>query len=517
VDGCAGASASITGDTQHGDFFASYGPQNGQSYISATFTGTVNGTSLTVSDVTKVMAAGIAASNTLTGSGVPPGCAITSGGPTTWTLNQNCGSHSGSMSTMVRPPWNVAGADYPVGAAASGLTPVTPSTCPVGATSCWVDKHGFLEVHYSGGNVDIENYDFSANGAYGLDVYGGTGSCTFKNLKFAFGTNLKTTYNAGWGLTSRGAAAYIYMESGNSCTSFTLDHIYADGGANNGDCCNPNAMPNILAFPGGATFLHDVTVQPTVTYSAFENFNERLNFPCGATVQYNFFHNQNYNSGNHGNWTFMGGGPYSAASIHCPLAKIEHNTALNDPDFIGGMTAVWTIYDGNHVDPMMTVDVASISYNTTILNAEKITLTSLSRRLVGVSTTGPSCLVGTIGSFNSLGTSPHSFSAALGVFQGTHPASNCDGAGTGTYTYTGTLARPLSIGSTLYWSSGISEIGLFANHQGAISCLNNYTDPTGSLFLWNARNRVGCTNGATTMGSYTNIGNINMNLNAQAN
>jgi hypothetical protein len=524
-DGCESASSSTTGSVQHPDFFTAYGPQNGQSYVSATFTGTVNGTSLVVPGLTQIMVAGISAGNTLTGAGVPRGCAIASGGPTTWTLNQNCGSHSGPMSTMVRPPWNVAAVEYPVGAQVASLRPMAitgGNGCPAGITgnagpTCSTGAlatFGYWTIDAHNGGLSISGIDFSANGGGGIDIHNVRGAFTITNSQLL--ANVTNIMSSGrWGAGSGGANGLISFDTGNAITSMLFDHLTMDGYANNGDCCRPTLMATIMNS-NPLNPLASPTAPVILQYSDLENFNTRFNFPCGGTMMYNFLHNENYNSGFHGEWTTFGSAIQGVGG-DCSNVDIEYNTILQDSNFFAGETAAIYVSDGLR-GVVANFPQTTIKNNTYIGNAAAVTVTAVSGSRITI--VSPTACIGAA-SFIKWGTSVLKLSAYFRSFVGAAPANECGGAGTGTWNFVG----PAPLGpfpQTIYIAGGGAGsqgilASLAAQTFGNIDCENNYVDPSGALSGSLGTSKMACFLDSSHSGSFTNIGNINMNRNAQAN
>src|SRR5262249_51657820 len=83
----------------------------------------------------------------------------------------------------VRPPWQVAGVDYAVGAP-SGTTLKNPAAISMSGVS--VDAANKI-VTVSGNNVKLDGYDFSLNGGWGVVVKGA--NATISDSKFVVGSN----------------------------------------------------------------------------------------------------------------------------------------------------------------------------------------------------------------------------------------------------------------------------------------------------------------------------------------
>lgn len=255
ADGCA---AAVAANWQQPTFFTAYATTTngqGQSYVSGTATGTISGTSLTVSGVTTNanFTNAIQAGNTVTGTGISAGCAIASGSGTSWTLNQACGNVGPeTVSFLVRPPWNVAGVDYPVGIPSSVTlkdpltlsscsSPTPPACVSINYATPGVGQQGLTShiIFAYGASPDINGYDFSMEGGWLLEVntggsskdtgYGGpsvgnvSGTVTIENCKFVDGANFQNP-ETDWDYNS----PLIHDSGGttNTVTKITILHNY---------------------------------------------------------------------------------------------------------------------------------------------------------------------------------------------------------------------------------------------------------------------------------------------------
>lgn len=246
-DGCP---AAVAANWQQSSFFTSYGPQEGQTY-QMPVQGYISGGSLTVTTFTGTTAlTAIRGSETVAcGSGctgIPTGVFINSGqsGTTgTYTLTNATGLTVGSsgspvnINLLIRPPWNVAGVDYPVGTYTSSPPVTDPATVALCNTSppgpVCRSSDGSFELIAQGANPTIQGFDFtgghsSGGGANGwkLDVHGGdncggtpainaTGTVTVQNNKFAAGANMQ-------------------LISGNSCQVGTSNSELVDSATGSG-------------------------------------------------------------------------------------------------------------------------------------------------------------------------------------------------------------------------------------------------------------------------------------------
>ena len=92
-----------------------------------------------------------------------------------------------------RPPWNVAGVDYPVGIpSATVLQDPSTATLPSG---CSYSSN--IVTCNGSGNLTINGYDFSLHNCIFLDIYGYTGTITIENSNFAMGSSTACQSNFG--------------------------------------------------------------------------------------------------------------------------------------------------------------------------------------------------------------------------------------------------------------------------------------------------------------------------------
>jgi hypothetical protein len=132
-----------------------------------------------------------------------------------------------SFSTMlarypVRPSWNVAGIDYPVGINASALPLKDPSTIAThvpGATF----SGGQIQLPATSSTVTVDGYDMSLHGGCQVVLGTGTGQQIIKNCYFKAGTN---KFNA------------IY-DGGNTTPSVLIEYNVFDGNSPTFEFLNP--------------------------------------------------------------------------------------------------------------------------------------------------------------------------------------------------------------------------------------------------------------------------------------
>ena len=94
-----------------------------------------------------------------------------------------------------RPPWKVAGVDYPVGVPA-GTTLLDPATIAIGGVSVNATNHTIV---VSGNNVTLNGYDFGRAGGWGIYVGAKATNTVIRNSNFLVGANNLVPINAGAG------------------------------------------------------------------------------------------------------------------------------------------------------------------------------------------------------------------------------------------------------------------------------------------------------------------------------
>jgi hypothetical protein len=260
TDGCLNAPVANAYTVQHSDFFTSYALQSGQSYTGAPFTGAISGGVLTVSGASGTV---IAATDTIIGAGVLAGVHVASfgtgtGGNGTYNLANASGLTVGAetMNGVRRPPWNVAGVDYPVGiktfpncatggapgggtyvCLSSGLkdpssvTNLTLDSVYSTSNGCEINSTYLVKPSfYCNGasaptTITLDGYDFcstNSTGSSGLPIFlhGGLNTAshiTFKNSYICPGDNT-------WGTST--AVALANIQGGGS---LTFEYDYIDG------------------------------------------------------------------------------------------------------------------------------------------------------------------------------------------------------------------------------------------------------------------------------------------------
>ena len=197
TDGCAGAPV---GSTQIANFFTSYAPLSGQSYLSSQFSVSISGGVATVSGATGTVITGHETLVNIAGdtASIPAGVYVSSfaggsGGNGTYNLANATGvSTSGTAHALRRPPWDEVCIDYACGAnnATATVDPTTsvPTGCSYRPTS---GPNGGPQIYcLNTSNLVILNYDFTLHGCIQLDIVGSStsGGIVIQNSKFAINT-----------------------------------------------------------------------------------------------------------------------------------------------------------------------------------------------------------------------------------------------------------------------------------------------------------------------------------------
>jgi hypothetical protein len=330
--------------------------QMGQTYTGA-IAGTISGGVLTVGGYTGndqiPNTVGIQPGNTIIGPGVPPGITVASGSGSTGTFQlTNAGSYNGPVTGfMVRPPWNVAGVDYPVGIESTAL-PLIPWTaipscsnyptptpvCNTGAAA-GAGAPAFIDVR--GPNPIIQRYDFATAGGTALRLTSTganppTGPVVLKNDRFpgAGPTNFDQLAVP---------AAIFFAPTGGltnnwpAITTLTMDHIEWNGGAITGS----------LAV-AGRQFYYDLgnspkTFVPVLQYSYLCCDGGQINWANGASYLNNVMQGLNYNNTFfHGEWDkFCVQSDVSAnpPTSHWIVGTRKYNLDVQDEIYTGGQQA----------------------------------------------------------------------------------------------------------------------------------------------------------------------------------
>jgi hypothetical protein len=177
-----------------------------------------------------------------------------------------------------RPPWNVAGVDYPVGydTTATLADPLTAGTLPACAT---VSGH---TVTVNSAPCTIQHFDFSLHSGMCLEIFlTGGNTVTVQNNKF------------GWGPNCNPAGGGMMTVRGNGNLVFKYNQVESSLSAQ---------LEGIIKFNNTGTL--------TAEYNAFFNMSKDTfhGWPASTTVvtRYNYAENMG-SPGVHANYTYMDG------------------------------------------------------------------------------------------------------------------------------------------------------------------------------------------------------------------
>jgi hypothetical protein len=183
-----------------------------------------------------------------------------------------------------RPPWNVAGVDYPVGYSGTLADPVQgglPSCATLSGSGS-----GPYSVSVSG-NCTISGFDFSLHNGICVTVMG-SGNVTLSNNKFAWGTNCN------------GGGSHIVTVD-NTAGAVTIKYNEFDGGQSTSD-----NLGNLIGDSSGTS-----TVTVNVEYNALLDTDQADIQPTGPGKVWNITYNYVENvgcCGNHGDFTIPNNG-----------------------------------------------------------------------------------------------------------------------------------------------------------------------------------------------------------------
>ena len=451
TDGCSGAVAGLSGaSVQHSNFFTGYGNQEGQTYWESSFTGSIvagNGY-ITISGCGSTCIidhSGASINETLNctngsgtvgacstsgtlpagvfitqigGSGCGGSCTGTGGNGTYQISNASTVNASGTMQALMRPPWNVAGVEYPVGVPATVtlLDPGTAmSTCPTVGTHNSVsdfackDANGHKVVYISGTNPTIQGWDFTQEGGWLLYITAGNSdifqstNLTSNGLRSGFvnASGALTVQNNKW--QGGGASFNVGGDLANLCgpfsnnngpggcgiwiedplaslTSETFTNNYGDWGASEGSNSNVTTMLNgeicgdIGTSPKNGPIGNTLgsNVNPIFKYNVVLNVNNRCNAAYGMEWDFNYFENANYNSVAHGEMTAESTGTTSSPPT-ITSSTYTYNTVLEPTRAAGGLSALFWLTNGG---AMANITTVTTSNNTLLTNAAAISVTA---------------------------------------------------------------------------------------------------------------------------------------------
>jgi hypothetical protein len=359
---------------------------------------------------------------------------------------------------VTRPPWNVAGVDYPVGIPAANfpLKSFVTGSLPAGVS--YDASSNTLTI--SGPNVTLSGWDFGINGGVYTEVSASaTGNLAIINSNFLNGSRSSAQY------------FWIFVDAGCTANFSFLNNVV------NGQAAQGLLQPYQVIGNQGTGNL-------TVQYCAFLDMNARaLVFPNdGGTgvggntnIQFNYFEGQNYNSGLHGEWTSINGG---GSVARCQSINISFNTFLQPANFGGGMTAPLWVSTGD-AGSLVTIEALNVSNNTNVVNAF-----AFQGYIVGTMLVITQCDTQQLGSGDFL-FGPNAANAG-GVGQvagGTRLGSQISGApggiGVWSVTVSQTYASVATPGTILFPASSAGFLEIAYDAVEKVTCVDNYVDMTG--------------------------------------
>lgn len=354
------------------------------------------------------------------------------------------------QSYTTRPPWNVAGVDYPVGNPMTVLKdPNTNSGSLPAGCSYLTAPYNFV---FCSTGASLNGWDFSLNNGT-LVEFGAaaTGTCQVINSNFVSGTN-----------SVQNGPGFVTIDTGASC-NVDVEYNHVDFNA-----------PSFPQYP--KEFVQNLS---TGTYTSQYNAILRatglvdISWTGAYLSRYNYVEGLNYNSGTHGEWPNIGG----ANSGTTVSAQWSFDTFLGPKDYGGGQTTIIYVSGGSSVgNPVITT--ATIDHNVFVQNLFYIQQAGISNGSGGA---------GTI--LNVTSYSAASIAQALGIGGFTRLAGAVqnvtsivsDGTGAGGLgTYNVNISQFIAPGNTIAYAPNTGGAIQFAGVSVPnIAINNNYIDPTG--------------------------------------
>ncbi len=281
---------------------------------------------------------------------------------------------------MTRPPWQVAGVDYPVGVPV-GTTlkdPLTPGALPSCADTSDYTLYGRQFIRVSGSNCTINGFDFSLHGGLGLYITGS--NITVTNSNFVSPTT----------------TAYVIQEA-SPATGITIENNTIDG-----DGASGNA--DLIGINGGTAIVEN---------NWLKNFPQHavdINGTTNLTYSYNLVENGGMVAGSHLNYLQWGNGAGQSSAV------VEYNTTYQQPQVAGG--------EGFQFDPFGTITFSSITVDhNTMIAVPSISGTPPVSYFVHGSTCSSSAVCGTGTPVSGLATFFDNYFDASGAYGTFYPQS----------------------------------------------------------------------------------------------
>ncbi len=239
-----------------------------------------------------------------------------------------------------RPPWRVAGVDYPVGIpSATVLKDPSTATLPAG---CSYSSN--TVTCNSTGSLTINGYDFSLHNCIYLDIYNYTGTITIENSNFAMGSS--TACQSQYGL-------FDLEPSTNGSSLIVQNNVFNDNAPTFPTLTNYFDVWDTYRTSGTSLYQYNAFLasigRPIETASA-----------GNWTAQYNYFEGINYGNATHGEIEIMGS---TGTNVNFTS---EFNTSLMPANYGGGATSIWYISDGSTNG--QTFGTVNLENNTNVTN-----------------------------------------------------------------------------------------------------------------------------------------------------
>jgi hypothetical protein len=231
---------------------------------------------------------------------------------------------------MTRPPWMVAGVDYPVGLP-SGTALNSPMTLS-GNSNISVNS-GSHQVAARGSNYTITNIDFSEGGGWQLILYGSNITVTKSN--FAIGPNRQAMVNGNVG-GSNNTITYSTFNGNGLTDNYNNANVYVNGGTTRVEYCYlENASADLYNAGGSGSSVQNII------------------------LKYNLLVNAGQASGSHPDWVQLGGGTYTV--------DVEYNTFYQTAATVGPGTQGIFVDSNNNNAKLVGANV--VSNNTLVMLA----------------------------------------------------------------------------------------------------------------------------------------------------
>ncbi len=379
---------------------------------------------------------------------------------------------------LIRPPWNVAGVDYPVGIPSSSYPLKDPRTASYPA-GCFLQSTNPDRIICQSNNGDavFDGWDFSLNGGTFIqanDTF--VGKITIKNSK------ILTTVNTG----SFGSGSATAL---NQTGDLEITNCYIDGnGINLPSYGNPINADNT----GSQTFRYNAFFRTPARFTssslAYGNYTSEFNYYEGIV----YFGNL----GSHGEIDLHGTSGTGTMTNY----NFNFNTCLQPIGaglYSGGVTAFVSV--GGGASNNATFTNVNVNNNTFVTNPF---ITTVTGSVSGTVLTVTAILSGS-GGVGSGGVNQTQALTGTGVTAGTSIVSNGTGTGgTGTYNLNNSMtlsSRTLTLTIPTVSTAGMELQGV---NYGTVTLQSNYLDPTGAFTCFSGP--------PLSVGSIITSGNFNM-------